>query len=183
MQTQAPRRTQKMPLQPDDYLAPTGRLIIGNTLDASKRRIEAALKFYDPQLYLKWNPAKRGGWGMWEVRRTPSELTKVYRGHVAGQALYSLERKENDLIHHVLDVAVLHDGLIGKIKSMDTWGVKDWVGQADAAAFAYQTNEKRKVKEELQYNVKQHKREWKELAMAVSQGANPAELLKGLRIK
>lgn len=163
-------------LQPDDYLSPTGKLIQFNTADCDKNALERSLKFYDRQLYLKWNPKKRSGWGMWEVRRRPNELTALYEGAVPGGELFRLEYSELDIVNHILDVPVLTYDVLGKIKSMDTWTSKNWVATQDYEARRAKDLEDRRAREELKYNIKQFKREWRELAIAVQQGMNPAEI-------
>ena len=168
-------------LKPGDYVAGTGSVVTGSVLDANPARIERALKFYDRQLYLKWNPKKRQGWGMWEVRRTPDQLTKVYQGRFNGQKLYTLERKELDLIAHVLDVAVLNDTLLGKLKSIDAWATPNFIDNLDHAAAKHAEAQKAKAREEMRYNIKQFKQEWKDFASLVSQGVNPADIIRGVK--
>lgn len=163
------------------YLQPTGSLITGTVHDSDKARIERQLKFYDKQLYLKWNPKKRGGWGLWEVRRKPEFLTQVYQGHFGDAALYTHEYVEHDIVHHVLDVPILDDRLLGKIKSMDTWQTKNWVDRMEYEGARSLENINSGAREELKYELKQHKREWKELASLVQQGADLGQFLKGIR--
>lgn len=167
--------------KPGDILKPTGRLIVGNTLDCNKNYVERCLKFYDKQLYLKWNPKKRGGWGMWEVRRKPEFLTHVFQGTFNGSKLYTAEYVEMDIVNHVLDVEVLHENILGKIKSMDSWGTSNYIDGLDYAAAKHKEQEQKKAREEMRYNAKQHKREWKEFAALVAQGVNPSHILKGMR--
>jgi len=168
-------------LKPGDYCAPTGKLITGSVFDGNKARIERALKFYDPQLYIKWNPKKRRGWGMWEVRRKPDFLTSVYQGSFNGVGYHTAEYKESDIIHHVLDVPVLTDSLVGKIKSMDTWQTKRWQDHMEYEGAKYQERIEQGAREELRYEIKQHRREWKELAAAVREGVPLGHFLKGIR--
>jgi hypothetical protein len=168
-------------LKTGDYVAPTGKLITGSVFDGNKARIERQLKFYDKQLYIKWNPKKRGGWGCWEVRRKPEFLSSVYQGTLNGTAYYTAEYKETDIVHHVLDVPVLTDKLLGKIKSMDTWNHKDWVGHMEYEGAKYKERIEAGAREELKYEITQHKREWRELASLVQQGANLGQFLKGIR--
>lgn len=168
-------------LKQGDYIAPTGKLITGSVFDSSKARIERQLRDYDRQLYIKWNSKKRGGWGCWEVRRKPEFLSPVYQGQLNGHPLYTAEYVEQDIVHHVLDVAVLNDELLGKIKKMDTWNSKDWVTEMENKGEEWKSETARKAREELQYELKQYKREWKELATAVSQGANLGAFLKGIK--
>lgn len=161
-------------------MAPTGKLIVGSVHDCNRQALERSLKFYDPQLYLKWNPKKRGGWGMWEIRRRPNEPTKVYQGSVDGQAFFTIEYKENDLVHHVLDVPVLRYDVLAKIKQMDAWANKNFLDNLDYEAARGIADAKAKARNELHYNIKQHKREWRDFAALVSQGVNPAKVLKGI---
>lgn len=173
-------------LKPGDYLAPTGRLIVGNTMDCNKAALERALKFYDSQLYLNWNPKKRGGWGMWEVRRRPDTMSKVYHGKINGVPLYTFEYKELDIIAHVIDLPVLSYDVIGKIKAMDTWAngeLKNFSRNLEYSEAKHREKEEKKNRDELRYNIKQHKREWREFAQLVSQGVSPSQVLKGMRLK
>jgi hypothetical protein len=168
-------------LQPNDYLRPTGSIVIGSVHDCNRAALERSLKFYDPQLYIKWNPKKRGGWGCWEIRRKPEHLTKVYQGQWNGQALYTLEYKENDLVHHVLDVPVLRYDVLGKLKSMDAWNNKNFLNDLDYEAERLKEREEAKAKAELRYNIKQFKREWRDFASLVREGVNPSQIIKGTR--
>lgn len=56
-------------------LARESNLIQGHVLDVSRAPLLAALRRYDPQLYIKWNPKKRAGRGCWELRRKPEFKT------------------------------------------------------------------------------------------------------------
>lgn len=170
-------------LKPGDYIKPTGRLITGTVFDCDKRRLEKLLKDLDAQLYLKWNPKKRGGWGCWEVRRKPNQLTKIYQGSFQGQDLYTLDYKESDIINHILDLPYLSYDVIGKLKSMDAWSSKNFMAEADYAAERHKAQQDKANREELRYNIKQFKREWREFATLVSQGVNPGKVLKGFRVK
>ncbi len=173
-------------LKPGDYLAPTGKLIKCRTLDCDKGALERSLKFYDPQLYLKWNEKKRGGWGLWEVRRRPNEMSLVYQGELNDKPLFTMEYQEIDLVAHVLDLPYLHHDALGKIKSMDTWSngsAKNFNRDLEYAEAKHREAAKQKNKEELRYNLKQHKREWREFADLVSQGVNPGAVLNGFRFK
>jgi hypothetical protein len=167
-------------LKPGDYIRPTGRLIVGNVLDCNKDALERSLKFYDPQLYLKWNHKKRGGWGKWEIRRRPDHKSKVYQGHLNGAALYTTEYVEKDIVNHVLDLDVLQYSALERIKQMDSWSDKrNWVDKFEYDEARLKEQHDKRVREELRYNLKQHKREWREFAQLVSQGVNPGRILKG----
>ena len=166
---------------PGDYIKPTGNIIVGNSLDCNKASLERHLKAYDKQLYIKWNPKKNGGWGMWEVRRKPETLTNVFHGKFEGIKIYTAEYVELGIVNHVLDVPVLHENVLGKIKSMDSWASKNFIDELDYAAAKHKETEEKKAREEMRYNAKQFKREWREFASLVSQGVNPGSILKGMK--
>lgn len=164
-----------------ESLAPTGKLVRGSVADCNKAALERALKFYDSQLYLKWNPKKNGGYGVWEIRRKPDTATKVYQTTFNGQKFYTLEYVEHDLIHHVLDLPRLSYDVLGKLKSIDAWAQKDFISNLDYTAARHKEQEEKSAREELRYNIKQFKREWKDFAALVSQGVNPGQILKGFK--
>lgn len=162
-----------------EWCAPSGNIVKGHVLDCDKGALERALKFYDKQLYLKWNPQKRGGYGCWEIRRKPEELTPVYKGDLNDQPLYVMEPKELDLVHHVLDLPFLSFKALDKIKQMDAWNDKYWVKNFEYNERQVVDEQNRKAREEMRYNIKQHKKQWLDLMELVSQGHNPGRLLKG----
>jgi len=170
-----------MSYTPGIFIAPMGKYIIGNTLDCNKKMLERALQFYDKQLYLQWNPKKRGGWGKWEIRRRPDVYTKVYQGEWQGASLYTSELRELDLVNHVLDLDVLHMDALGKIKRMDTWKNKNFATDLEKFEAEHRQKMESKAREDLAYDIKQHKREWREFAQLVSSGMNPAAAWKGKR--
>lgn len=162
-----------------EWCAPIGNLIEGHVLDCDKASLERALKFHDRQLYLKWNPRKNGGYGCWEIRRKPEANTPVYKGDINGQPLYVMESVELDLVHHVLDLPFLTHRAIERIKKMDAWGDKYWVNNFEYQEGRAADEANRKAKEDMRYNIKQHKKQWRDLMELVSQGHNPGRLLKG----
>jgi hypothetical protein len=158
-----------------------GRVVTGSVLDCDKDTLEKQLQFYDPFLYIKWNTDKLGGQGCWEIRRAPEYGTYISHGTFNGGTLYTYERRESDLIHHVLDCPVLHYGLLGKIKSMDAWKHKDFNSHLENTAAEYEARARKSAEEEMRYDIKQHMREWRELASLVRSGANPSQFIKGIR--
>jgi hypothetical protein len=159
------------------FLAPPGKLVIGHVLDCNKASLERELKFYDKQLYLKWNPKKRGGWGCWEVRRKPEYTINIYQGKVGEYELYTVEHKELDIINHVLDLPYLSRNTLGKLKQMDTWNNKQWAKDLEYTEAKMREREEKKALDEMKYNIKQHKQEWRDFAKFVSEGGNPGQVL------
>lgn len=158
-----------------------GRVVTGSVDDCNKRSIERLLQFYDRFLYIKWNTDKLGGRGCWEIRRAPEKPSLVCHGSFNGARLYTIEKKETDLINHVLDAPVLHYSLVERIKKMDVWHYKDFDKHLADTAAEVEERTRAKAREEMRYDIKQHKREWRELATLVSSGVNPAQFLKGIR--
>lgn len=160
-----------------------GNIIVGSVRDTDKARLERQLKDYDSQLYIKWNAKKRSGLGIWEVRRLPNSKEKVLKTEFNGFKIFSYEYVELDLVNHVLDVPDLSYDILGKIRSMDAWNDKNFVANLDYRGEQHKLETLKKAREELTYDVKQHKREWRDFATFVSQGGNPGQVLNKMRIK
>lgn len=158
-----------------------GRVITGSVHDCNKRELERQLQLYDSMLYIKWNTDKLGGQGCWEIRRKPTYLTNIYHGEYQGRHIYTSERIEQDLIHHVLDAPILHYGLVGKIKAMDLWQHKDFNSHLEGTAAEYEARERKRAREEMLYDIKQHKREWRDMLALVQSGVNPGAFIKGIK--
>jgi len=160
-----------------------GRIVTGHLLDCNPRHIERALQLYDQYLYIKWNPDKRDGMGVWEVRRRPTKLSTEFQGFWNDGELHILERRENDYVHHVLDVERLDWRLPDKIRSMDTWQHKDWVSHMEEGGEKWMIAQEKAIREDMLYNIKQHKKEFKDFAEMVAQGMNPGRVLSGFTPK
>ena len=166
-----------------------GKIIEGSVLDCRRGPIEAALKRYDSQLYLKWNPKKKDGQGCWEVRRRPTRMMAVFEGFIPDAegkhtiALYVMEHVESAMVHHILDADVLDWRIPERIKEMDTWGNKNWVADMEHKGEQWLVEQEKKNLEEFKYSVKQHKREFSEWADLVARGQNPGAVLNKLRPK
>ena len=162
------------------WIGPTGRLTEGHVLDCSKRGVESALKFYDPLLYIKWNPKKLKGWGCWEIRRAPE--TKSVKDIIEwnGNSFVILDDVENGFINHILDAAFLNYDVVRKIKSMDTWvhynGGKDFGKELEYKEAKALEKEDKKAMEELKYATKEYKREIKDFMQYVSEGHDPSRI-------
>lgn len=171
-------------------VGPTGSVVRGDVLDVSKAGLEAALKAYDPQLYLKWNPKKLGGHGVWEVRRAPEEKSAIFHGEFNGGELYSIEEFEVDMIAHIMDVPYLNYSVVERLKSMDQWAKsgmrhrKDTERASSYVSAAVQQEKVIKAKEEqaalddAYYGMKQEKRALKELREVILRGENPNNLAR-----
>jgi hypothetical protein len=151
-----------------------GSIIEGHVLDVNKKHLESALKNYDNQLYLKWNPKKKNGFGMWEVRRRPNAKTAVYKTDLGKSKIFELEYVEIDFVHHVLDVDYLNYNVLTRIKEMDAWNSPDLIKDQDYAAEKKIIAEENSVSDELRYLIKQNRKYFGELQEAVRSGYNPA---------
>lgn len=163
----------------DDWVKPTGNVITGHVSDCDKGALERALKFYDKQLYLKWNPKKNKGWGVWEIRRHPDKKEMVYKTHFQGIKIFEYEYVENNLVNHVLDCPRLSMDLVGKLKSMDTWNDKRWAANLEYGEAKHREKIEKRAHDELKYEIKQYKQEWRDFARLVSEGLNPGRVLSG----
>jgi hypothetical protein len=163
------------------FMGPAGSIIKGHVLDVAEKPFERALQDYDSQLYVTWNPKKLRGHGCWEIRRRPNTKTAVYKGTHEGVDFYQLQWVEFRDIHHVLDAAFLNYDAINKLKSMDTFGDKNWVNTLEAREEAYRENIRKKANEELKYSIKQHKGLAREFREMVRSGINPAQVLTSVK--
>lgn len=158
-------------------IAPVGKLIEGHVLDVSKKPFLRALKDYDKQLYVKWNPNKLKGWGCWEIRRKPELSTPVYKGSYRGVKFYKYEYKEYQDIHHVLDSAFLNYDLLRKLKEMDTWRSDHWINDLEYHEQKVKEKIQSERKKELQYSVKQNRKAIRDMMEMVKSGIHPARIL------
>ena len=157
----------------------TGRLVKGNLFDVRPKAMERVLKDYDPQLYVKGNTEKYGGWGCWEIRRRSNLPEKVLKLEHKGVKLYRYEYTELDIINHVLDVPFLDYQTLGKLKSIDTWATDNWVAKLEDDEFDEENAAIKRSLEEMKYRFRQHKREMKDFKEAVASGYNPLDFFMG----
>ncbi len=170
-------------------VGPTGNLIKGDVLDVSVRGLTEALQFYDPLLYLKWEPKKRDGQGMWTLRRKPEFKVLTYHGEFEGKQLYTLEYKEMDLENHVFNLPSLNYKLLDRVRKADVWvradydrsnqrKVQAWTKKLDEDEELYKTEMEQKIHKEAMYNMMQHRSALKEYKEAILSGTNPAHLAR-----
>lgn len=101
-------------------VGPVGRISKGNVLDCNPKSFERALKNYDPQLYIRWNPKKLKGHGCWEIRRRPEFNSTLDVAELGEHPVLLIGPYEIDLVHHVMDCAFLNYDQLRKLKEMDT---------------------------------------------------------------
>lgn len=155
-------------------VGPTGNLLKGHLYDVNKYSLERALKAYDSQLYLYWEPTKRKGLGCWEVRRRPDLKTAI----PVGDEFYLLDYIENPLIHHVLDVPFLNYQVLDRIKHMDAWNDKNWVDTFEEK----ETKEKERLRavyrNDLRYALRDIRKPMARFKQLINEGLNPALIAK-----
>lgn len=157
----------------------TGRLIQGSVQDCDKKAFLRELQGLDPQLYIKWNAAKKDGMGCWEIRRRPDTKTAVPRWEYEGKIIFDLQYAEIDMVSHVMDLPCLHYGAITYLKSIDTWTNKSWVSDFEYREEDMLERERAKNREELKYKIKFHKKAFSDFQEFVLSGRNPADFLGG----
>ena len=158
-----------------------GRIVRGHIRDSDPKRIERALQFYDRQLYVTWNPVKRGGQGIWEVRRKPDRLTQIPLGEWEGVTLIDCRYEELDLIHHVLDCPVLNDAVVDKVRRMDRWGVSDYVGKLDSIEKEHTAKVQADAHQNMIYAARENKRYIREMREALLSGVSPHQILARMK--
>lgn len=156
-----------------------GRVVEGHVLDCNKKYLERKLVDYDSQLYLKWNPKKNEGNGLWELRRRPNSKVPVPKTEFNGHIYYELEYEENDMIHHVLDLHVLNYKVLTKLKSIDAWENRNYIADRDNLAEAKLIEQENKYSQTVRELAKEHRREFRELQEHVRSGLNPFSFFNG----
>lgn len=159
-------------------VGPTGKVVTGHVMDVSKKALLEKLRDYDANLYVKWNPKKNNGNGLWEIRRRPDNLTAIPQGTYKGAAIYTLEYKENSLINHVLDVHILTYNVLTKLKSMDTWGKGSFTDNLEYNQAKFSEKVDRKTREELKHWAGEYKHEIRDLKEELLRGLNPNLIAK-----
>ena len=159
-------------------VSPTGKLIEGNVLDVARKPFERALRDYDKQLYVVWNPNKLHGWGCWEIRRRPDTKSVTAVHEWEGNTIVSVGWRENSLICHVLDAAFLNYDQIRKLKSIDTSvrGYSNWISDLE---YWEKKEEERQIaasRAARDYAAKQFKSEIRDFKEMIGSGFNPAHL-------
>ncbi len=157
-------------------IGPTGNVVTGHVLDVSKEYLLEKLRDYDPLLYVKWNPKKNAGNGLWELRRRPEKKSAVLKTECKGFKLYELEYVEIGLVNHVLDTQFLTYDVLNRLREMDTWNKDHWIHDIDYHEAKAAEKIESEAKKELAYNVKQHKREFNDFREYVLSGHNPARI-------
>jgi hypothetical protein len=157
-----------------------GNVVRGHVLDVNPKGFLKALKHYDPKLYIRWNPHKNKGYGLWEVRREPNHKTAVPFTEWGDSIIFKLEYVEQDLVHHVLDVPFLNYDVINRIKAMDTWADgQDFVKNMDYLEAKEQERLEAKRREERRYMIRHNKRAFADLQERVLAGENPFQYFLG----
>lgn len=177
------------------------RLVEGHVLDVTRGPLLAALRRYDPQLYVKWNSKKRGGQGVWELRRKP-EFKSVREGrfvdsptrgrvlipgdiHSFGDYTISVPKyHETSFENHVKDFTHLSYGMVLWVAAHDLWEMQNcgYKGKHFTKEAAYrEAKYEEKIDEdsyaEKQYMIKQHSTQFQDFAAYINAGGDPYRLL------
>lgn len=175
----------------------TSKLVQGHVLDVSLPPLLAALRRYDPQLYLKWNSKKLAGQGCWELRRKPEfksaqagRMLETPRGkvYVPGN-IYEFDKYtlmvpkyiENKFENHVKDFERLDYRILSWLSSHDLWSYghkgKNAVNEAIYREAKYDEKIDEDSDAERQYMIKQHKTQFNDFKAYINAGGNPARLV------
>lgn len=159
----------------------TGRLVKGHVLDVARAPLEAKLRDYDPQLYLKWEPDKLRGLGCWAIWRRPNEKSVKAVFDMGEYSIAVLDYIEHGHVHHVLDAPRLNYWVLEKLKQMDTWTNNGYKGanfnrDIEYAEQQYYEREEDRAEEALAYSAKQNKTAFNDLKEFAASGGNPHRL-------
>jgi hypothetical protein len=175
-----------------------GNVVKGDVHDCKKAYVERALKAYDTQLYLKWNPLKtilpngktyfmpppgeywRGfGRGCWELRRRPNEKTAVPTWELGDSIVFSLEYLETDVIHCVKDFQYLNYDIVKWVSDNDTWKFQNWAHDLEYREDQSYNKELDASQADLKYAIKQERRAMRAFQDELKSGKSPLEFLSG----
>lgn len=169
-------------------VGPTGTLVTGDILDVNRQSLESAIQYYDPLLYFKWNPNKNKGYGKWELRRRPEHKSIVESIQLSGVGIHKLEYVEYDIANHIFDLTCLNYRLLDKIKASDMWAkieyngkqhrVDNFAKEANTKFYENKDQAKRKMQEDMLYNLKQDKSIIEDFRERLRDGVDPNHLLR-----
>jgi hypothetical protein len=164
------------------WVAPTGKIVHGSVLDCARRPLEAKLREYDPQLYVRWNPKKLRGVGCWELRRRPEfksireEDVCVYGGNTYVYPKYH----ENGFDNHLKDFAFLNYSMLGWLQANDQWKASDraknYVRDLEYKEGKIRERIMSKADSEKSYMIKQNKVQIRAFKEYLLSGGNPHNL-------
>lgn len=173
------------------------KLIEGHVLDVSRPALLAALRRYDPLLYVKWNSKKRAGKGCWELRRRP-EFKSVKEGRYLdsprgrvfmpgdvfefdGYTISIPKYNENNFENHVKDFEYLTYDMVSWLASHDLWKYgfkgKNTMRDAEYNEAKYLDKIDEEADAERQYMIKQHKTQFQDFRQYIAAGGNPYRLM------
>lgn len=173
-------------------IGPTGHIVHGNLFDVKKESLERLVRSYEPRLYIKWNPKKRGGYGCYELRLRPEKKYAVPYGDFMGGKLFVAEEHEIEGEAHVYDLPVLSYSLLQKLRDGDTWRIfgrpddtvahqarKDqFIKELEQRERQAREDEERRLREEAIYHFTQYKSAIGDFRESILSGWNPAEMAK-----
>lgn len=171
------------------HVGPTGNLVKGSILDVSVNTLERLMKHIDPQLYIKWNPTRNKGMGVWELRRLPNTKSIKYSTTVDNNTIHFIDYVEYDVENHIWDMPVLGYDQLDRLRAADTWAVinfeanklhrvHQFTQQADDNFYNRRQEEKDKARSEMLYNLMQDKKAFRGLQDAVASGADPSQIAR-----
>lgn len=177
------------------------RLVQGHVLDVAKKPLLEALRRYDVQLYVKWNPKKLQGHGCWELRRKPEMKTvregrfldTPYRGRVffpgdihdlGDFTIVEPKYHETSFENHVKDFTHLSYGMVGWIAAHDLWTMdqcgfkgKNFTKEAEYREAKYEEKIDEDADADKQYMIKQHRTQFNDFRSYINTGGNPYRLM------
>lgn len=142
-------------------VGPTGKLIKGSLFDANVYRVKRALRDWDKQIHLEWNPRLRDGYGGWEIHWVPEMELPQYQGKLDGEPLYAWRKirpSKNTVIK--FDIPYLHDNLVGELQKRDLWQFKAGNKQVADGLEKFQDDLQTQREQEAEYKSAQARKEY-----------------------
>lgn len=167
----------------------TGSLVRGDIMDVQVKSLERAIQDYDSQLYFRWNPLKRRGHGVWELRRRPNKKTIVETIPYGGNTYCIIDYKEHDLENHVWDLPRLGYDLLQRLRESDQFAMCNYeVGQhhrlskhlleMENKAANIKLEAQAKSRADMLYNLKQDKGIINDFREKLLSGVDPNHLMR-----
>jgi hypothetical protein len=160
------------------FMKPTGNLIRGHVLDSAVGPLVERLKDLDPRLYIRWNPKKLRGWGLYEVRYRPEFKTMKDYVVYGGNTYVVVDYVENNFANHILDTPYLNYDILTRLKKMDMWANSDrgrnFLDQTESKAASLAEATKEKALTERKYELKQQSSMIRDLMDYTLSGGDPS---------
>lgn len=141
----------------------TGRIVQGHVLDCRLKPLLQKCQDLEPRLYFKWNPDKKDGRGVWEVRIKPLKKTVIYQGNYQGSNIFVVDYKENAFEAHIKDFDNLNYNILEWLRAHDTYQHHSYSKKLDYDLEKYKEKTHRIQAQDKKDYYKEHRKYFKHL--------------------